>query len=112
MSLIARSLLVLIILFGLVLVIAALVSEVFGLPNYAILLFGLAFLAIQFLVAPILIDWILTLLYRFDWVAPEIVDPQMAEFLDDLCRAYKISRPRFGVIADKRPNAFTYGNFP
>ncbi len=98
MSLLARSLLVLTILFGLVLVIAVLVSEVFGLPNYAVLLFGLAFLAIQFLVAPILIDWILTLLYRFDWVAPEIVDPQMAEFLDDLCRAYKIPRPRFGVI--------------
>lgn len=92
--------------------ITVLVGEVFGLPDYAILLLGLAFLTIQFFAAPVEIDWSLTLLYHFHWVAPEIVDPKILEFLDDLCRAYKIPRPRFGVIADKHPNAFTYGNFP
>ncbi|MCX7967247.1 MAG: hypothetical protein N3B10_02025 [Armatimonadetes bacterium] len=104
-SLLARSLLVLTILFGLMFVVVALVGEILELPDYAILPLGLAVLAIHFFLSPISIDWTLQLLYRFDWVSPESVDPKMVEFLKDLFRAYRIPVPRFGVIADKHPCA-------
>jgi Zn-dependent protease with chaperone function len=73
---------------------------------------ALAVVALEFLIAPFLLDLTLLRLFRFDWVDPDSVDPKMAAFLRELCQAHRIPVPRFGVIADARPNAFTYGHFP
>lgn len=112
MTLWVRSLMVLALLFGLLFAVVMVIATVleFG-PTLTVAL-ALAVVALEFLIAPFLLDWTLRWLFRFDWVDPDSVDPKMAAFLRELCQAHRIPVPRFGVIADARPNAFTYGHFP
>lgn len=112
MALWARSLLVLGFLFGLLFAVVMVVAEVLQFGVAVTVALTAAVVALEFLLAPFLIDWTLRWLYRFDWVDPESVDPKMAEFLRRLCRAHNIPVPRFGLIADAHPNAFTYGHVP
>lgn len=60
----------------------------------------------QFLIGPILIDWIM----RIEWYGPSVVDSQFADWMRKTCAMMKIPEPKFGVIEDGSPNAFTYGN--
>lgn len=63
---------------------------------------------IQYLISPYIIEWI----HRIQWVAPETVDPGIASLIRSVCHQYGISEPRFGVIEDGNPNAFTFGHYP
>lgn len=112
MTLWARSLLVLGLLFGLLFAVVMVVAEALEFGVALTIALAVAVIALEFLLAPYLIDWTLHWLYHFDWVDPESVDPKMAEFLRRICRAHNIPAPRFGLIADAHPNAFTYGHFP
>lgn len=51
--------------------------------------------------------------YKLKWVSPEELakmDPKLREFLQKTCADEKIALPRFGIIDDDNPQAFTYGS--
>jgi heat shock protein HtpX len=73
---------------------------------------GVAIVVLQFLIGPFLMDMSLRWLYRMDWVAPEQLPEHLRRFVERLCGEQEIRVPRFGIINDGAPQAFTYGHTP
>jgi Zn-dependent protease with chaperone function len=78
------------------------------LPVVVAVIFAFAILALQFLLGPTIIQWI----YKIEWRKVKHVDPQMAAFMENVTYERGIPMPRFGVIQDGNPNAFTFGHYP
>lgn len=64
--------------------------------------------ALQFFISPYLLQWIL----KINWVEPEQVSPALGARLRALCAERRLRVPRFGIIEDGNPNAFTFGHYP
>ncbi len=62
----------------------------------------------QFIFAPFLIDRFV----KIHWTSGMAVSPEFDAWLNLTCRQLKIPTPRFGIIEDGAPSAFTYGNTP
>jgi heat shock protein HtpX len=107
-NLFLRSFIVLALLFGLLFAIGMGVITYADLPVTAAVIFALAILLLQFLLGPTIIQWI----YKIEWREVKDVDPQMAEFIENVTFERDIPAPRFGVIQDGNPNAFTFGHYP
>jgi heat shock protein HtpX len=107
-NLLLRSMLVLALLFGLVFAVGMGVVVYFDLPPAVALIFALGVLLLQYLLGPFILERI----YRIEWRDPRSLDPQMADFLNRVCAERNIPLPRFGVIRDGNPNAFTFGHYP
>ncbi len=108
LNLFLRSVIVLALLFGLLFAIGMVVIVFAELPVFVAVLFALGILLLQFALGPTIIQWI----YKIEWRDVGDVDPQMAEFIQDVTYERKIPQPRFGVIRDGNPNAFTFGHYP
>jgi heat shock protein HtpX len=108
LNLILRSFLVLALLFGLLFGIGMAVIVYVDLPVMVAVLFALAILLLQYALGPTIIQWI----YKIEWRQVKDVDPQMAEFVGRVTAERNIPEPRFGVIQDGNPNAFTFGHYP
>jgi heat shock protein HtpX len=80
----------------------------FGLPSWLAVVFSLGVLLLQFLFGPFVIEWI----YKIRWTDPKDVDPALAHFMTHVCTRQNIPVPRFGIIEDGNPNAFTFGHYP
>ncbi len=63
---------------------------------------------IQWAIGPYIIQWI----HKIDWVAPESIDPEIASLIRSICHQRDLNEPRFGIIQDGNPNAFTFGHHP
>lgn len=72
---------------------------------------GLAVIFLQFLVGPWFMDLTLRWLYRIDWGVAGM-PPHLHEFMQKACKEKKMKLPRFGVLRDGAPQAFTYGHSP
>ena len=107
-NLIARSLLVLALLFGLLYAVGTALAYKLHLPLGWAVGFSITVVALQYLLGP----FILELFFDIRWVEPREVSPELEAFLKDLCRQRNIPIPRFGVIRDGNPNAFTFGHLP
>lgn len=107
-NLFLRSLIVLALLFGLLFAIGMAVITYAELPVSTAVIFALAILALQFVLGPTIIQWI----YKIEWREVGDVDPQMAQFMEHVTYERNIPAPRFGVIQDGNPNAFTFGHYP
>ncbi|CAG0936420.1 Protease HtpX [Thermoflexales bacterium] len=107
-NLLLRSVLVLSLLFGLLFAIGMVVLTAIHAPLGWSIVFALGILLLQYLLGP----WILQLIYKIQWREPESVSPALAAFIDRVCEERKIPHPRFGVIQDGNPNAFTFGHYP
>src|SRR5512141_786030 len=107
-NLLLRSVLVLSLLFGLLFAIGMVVLTAIHAPLGWSIVFALGILLLQYLLGP----WILQLIYKIQWREPESVSPALAAFIDRVCEERKIPHPRFGVIEDGNPNAFTFGHYP
>ena len=107
-QLFARSVLVLVLLFGLVFAVGAGVLYYYHFPVSYALAFAAIIITLQFILGPFIIDWI----YKINWMPPQQIAPEFADFLAELCKRRRIPLPRFGVIEDGNPNAFTYGHVP
>jgi len=72
-----------------------------------LLIVSIIFLAVQFLIAPYITDFIMRVLYkaRFDATMPDYV----TEFVKQVCKEHNMKYPKMGYIDDGNPNAFTYG---
>lgn len=66
---------------------------------------ALSVVLIQWAIAPYIIKFI----YDIRWTDPRDVDPDMAEFMERICKERNIPVPKFGIIEDDNPNAFTFG---
>jgi heat shock protein HtpX len=108
LNLFLRSFIVLALLFGLLFAIGMGVITYADLPVLYAVIFALAILLLQFLLGPTIIQWI----YKIEWRDVKDIDPQMAAFVERVTTERNIPQPRFGVITDGNPNAFTFGQYP
>ncbi len=108
LNLFLRSFIVLALLFGLLFAIGMVVVVSAGLPVGVAVLFALAILLLQYALGPVIIQWI----YKIEWRDVGDIDPQMAVFMTRVANERGIPEPRFGVIQDGNPNAFTFGHYP
>ena len=107
-NLLLRSTLVLALLFGLLFAVGMMAVVYFDLSIWVAVAFALGTLALQYLIGPYIIEWI----YKIRWTEPEQVSPELARFIEETCASRELPLPRFGVIDDGNPNAFTFGHYP
>lgn len=107
-NLLLRSTLVLALLFGLLFAVGMIAVAYFDLSIWVAVAFALGTLALQYLIGPYIIEWI----YKIRWVEPEQASPELARFIEETCASRGLPLPRFGVIDDGNPNAFTFGHYP
>ncbi len=69
-------------------------------------------LLIQFVFSPWIMDLSLRWLYQMKFVDLEDLPESSRHFIRKLCREKKLATPRFGMINDGAPQAFTYGHVP
>jgi heat shock protein HtpX len=104
MGFVARSLLVLLFLYGLVFVVADLALLNGGAPLWVGVLFALAVIGLQYAVSP----WIVERVFSIDF-SEDAVPAAQREFIEGLCRQRGMPMPRMGVIHSGTPNAFAFG---
>ncbi len=98
-------------LFGMVFALVLLIDNLaFGATTelYVMLIFVCGIIFIQYLISPLIINWI----FAIDWIeyhALEEHDPHIARLIQQVCEKYNIPLPKFGVIHGGTPNAFTFG---
>jgi Zn-dependent protease with chaperone function len=76
------------------------------------LIIGVGFAFLQFMFSPFLMDLTLKFLYKMKWAPLGKLPPHLQKFIKDLSPQCNIRVPRFGIIYDGSPNAFTYGHTP
>ncbi|MEN6547863.1 MAG: zinc metalloprotease HtpX [Armatimonadia bacterium] len=107
-----RSFMVLGALFGLLFAILMAALVAMDLPSNTDLWIGLggtiAISLLQFAISPYILQWML----RINWIEPEQLGGSIAQRLRDMCLQKNLPVPRFGVIEDGNPNAFTFGHYP
>ncbi|MBN1485056.1 MAG: M48 family metalloprotease [Chloroflexia bacterium] len=108
LNLYLRSFMVLALLFGLLFGVGMAVITYLDAPIWIAFVFALGIILLQYLLGP----WVLQLIYKVEWVEPASVDPELAAFIERVCEDKNIPHPRFGLIRDGNPNAFTFGHYP
>src|SRR3972149_11036128 len=103
-----RSILVLALLFGLLFAIGMAALTYLEAPIWRAVFFALGVLFLQYLLGP----WILQLIYKIEWTDLQALDPTLSDFVSRICSERGIPPPRFGLIRDGNPNAFTFGHYP
>lgn len=83
-----------------------------GLSAGFALVIALVFVTLQFLIGPFIMDLMLNWLYHMHWVRPQDLPPRLRMFVERVCREHDIKFPKFGIIEDSAPQAFTYGHTP
>ena len=73
------------------------------------LIISIIVLILQFLLAPFLTDLSMKWFYKADFNAE--IPTYLKEFIQGVCEKEGIKFPKFAVINDGAPNAFTYGRF-
>ena len=63
---------------------------------------------LQYVISPFIIQWI----YKIKWTTMDAVDPELASAVREECHKRAMKEPRFGIIEDGNPNAFTFGHYP
>ncbi|MCX8174054.1 MAG: zinc metalloprotease HtpX [Thermoplasmata archaeon] len=113
MGLKTRMAIALALLFGLVFAVGMgfiAVLEYFGLIQGIWLLiiplcFAIFVVFLQWAISPFILSWI----YKIEWVSLEALPPAIATYITDVCAKERINLPRVGIIDDLNPNAFTFG---
>ncbi|NIN68599.1 MAG: M48 family metalloprotease [Anaerolineae bacterium] len=107
-SLVFRSVLVLTLLFALVFAVGIVVNAFLGLPIWTAAFWAILVVFLEYLLGPFILEWLFTI----EWVEPEDLSPELAAFAVGVCAERGIPLPRFGLIDDGNPNAFTFGHWP
>lgn len=72
----------------------------------------LLLLLFQFIASPWLMDFTLGRIQSLEWVGKEQLPADLVRFVESVTRKNHMPFPRFGLIRDGTPNAFTYGHSP
>ncbi len=110
----SRSVLILLILYGILFFIFGFGIYVFGNVGLSsvflpALIVTIVVILIQFLLAPFLMDFSLYIFYGARRIDLSLLPEQVQEFIKKFCAKHKMSLPTFNLIYDMSPNAFTYG---
>jgi heat shock protein HtpX len=111
-SLALTSGMTLFLLYGLLSLILITLVNLSNLQPILALIIGIGIAFVQFILSPFLMDLALRFLYNMRWTSLEELPSHLQIFLKDSCPKYNIRVPRFGIIYDGSPNAFTYGHTP
>jgi Zn-dependent protease with chaperone function/Zn-finger nucleic acid-binding protein len=107
-----RATMTIISLYGLLTLVLVLCVELAKLPPSWALIMGLSVAVLQFILGPWLMDLSLKWFYKMDWVSLYQLPPHLERFIRRICSEKGMKLPRFGIIDDGGPNAFTYGHTP
>jgi heat shock protein HtpX len=109
MKFISRSLLVLLLLYGLVFAVGDAYLLHFNAPIWSVIAFPIVWIGLQFLIAP----WIIEQILDIGWHDEGIELPaRNREFVEKLCAERGLKVPRIGIIQSGTPNAFSFGHVP
>lgn len=108
MKFIARSLLILLILYGLVFALGDALLSRYQAPLWLAVAFAVGFIGLQYLAGPWFIEWLMDIVWDDDLLIPEV----NRAFVRQLCESRGIRVPRLGIIYSGTPNAFSYGHTP
>jgi heat shock protein HtpX len=100
-----RSALVLGLLFGLVFAAGIGLMWYLDQPVHYAVFFAVVLTLVQYALGPVIIDYIFTI----RWTGPDQISPEFGRWYFDTCQSQRVTAPRFGIIQDGNPNAFTYG---
>jgi len=103
-----RSALTLVVLFGILFAVITAVLVYLQAPVWLAVIVVLVIAGIQYAISPYIIEWI----YKIQWQPPEHVDQGIATLIRQVCHNQGLHEPKFGVIEDGNPNAFTFGHYP
>ncbi len=106
--LVVRSVLVLGLLFGLVFALATAALFACGAPVWIAVPVALLLMGLQYLLSP----WLIQLFFKIQWLEPKDTPDFVRSLLEDLSARHHLRVPRFGIIPDGNPNAFTFGHHP
>ena len=106
-NLVGISLITISCLYGMLAAVIILVFAMTDIPIIYGIEISMAAIALQFLFAPMLNDWVFKVFYKakFDYEIPAYLET----FIDEICQKYNMNYPKIGFINDGSPNAFTYG---
>jgi len=109
MKLAGRSLLILLVLYGMVFALGDLYLARHGAPLWVAAAFAVVIVALQYGLSPSLITWLM----KIEWDDSGTELPaRNREFLQRICHERGLKMPRIGIIPSNTPNAFTYGHTP
>jgi len=111
-NLLARTVFTLTGLYALLTLVLIVVSLLGGMTAATALLMAAVVLAIQFLIGPFLMDLTVRWLYKARRADLGELPEHLRRYVQDTCRANSMKLPRFYIIEDLSPNAFTYGHTP
>ncbi|MBI3268213.1 MAG: M48 family metalloprotease [Planctomycetes bacterium] len=100
------------VLYGMLFLALAIAAQAGLFPPSVAVLVTLVFAGLQFLLSPFLMDWTLPFTCSLRWVTREQLPGHLVGFLERLSKEHNIPFPRFGIIDDGTPNAFSYGHAP
>jgi heat shock protein HtpX len=107
-----RATMTVISLYGLLILVLILCVEFAKLPPSWALILGASIALLQFLLGPWLMDLSLNWFYKMKWTPLHQLPAHLQGFLRRVCRGKGMEVPKFGIIDDGGPNAFTYGHTP
>lgn len=99
-------------LYGLLMLLLIIIFQIFGIGLDLLIITAAVILLIDFLLAPIFMDISLNWFYKIQWRSKEEIPQYIADFIQEICTQNNMKFPKFGIIDDKAPNAFTYGRTP
>ena len=109
MKFIARSLLILLVLYGLVFALGDALLTRYKAPLWFAIAFAVGLIGIQYLAGPWLIEWLMDIVWDDDGLH---ISEVHRSFVRQLCAARGLKAPRLGIIYSGTPNAFSFGHTP
>jgi Zn-dependent protease with chaperone function len=107
-----RSAFTLVVLYGLLTLVLLTIVQTGWLTAETALAIGVGFAALQFALAPWIMDLMLRFLYTMRWARKEELPEHLETFVSGVCERHRMRFPSFGIIDDGAPQAFTYGHHP
>lgn len=100
-----RMFLLIAVLFGIVYAIVTVIGTAMGIQNfYFYLALALAFMFIQYLIGPKIVEWSMRVKY-----VDKSEYPELHEMIEELARNARIPKPKVGISQTNLPNAFAFG---
>ena len=109
MKFIIRSIVILLLLYGVVFAIINAALAHAGAPLWVALLFAILTVGLQYLIGPKIIEWVFTIFWDDGCSHLPAVN---RAFLEKLCAERGLRMPRVGIIDSGTPNAFSFGHVP
>lgn len=99
-------------LYGVLLLLLIVIFELCGIGLDYLIITAAIVLLLDFLLAPFFMDISLNWFYKIKWRKKDEIPQYVADFIQGICDEKNIKFPKFGIIDDNAPNAFTYGRTP